>query len=38
MFDTYQMPKRLHYSVPGKMGNTKIALFTRCISALPEFN
>ena len=25
-------------ALPGKMGNTKIAFFTRCISALPEFN
>jgi len=24
--------------LPGKTGNTKIAVFTRCISALPEFN
>jgi len=25
-------------ALPGKMGNTKIAFFTRCISALPKFN
>jgi len=25
-------------ALPGKTGNTKIAFFTRCISALPEFN
>jgi len=25
-------------ALPGKTGNTKIALFTRCISALPELN
>jgi len=24
-------------ALPGKAGNTKIAFFTRCISALPEF-
>jgi len=24
--------------LPGKTENTKIAFFTRCISALPEFN
>ena len=24
--------------LPGKTGNTKIAVFTHCISALPEFN
>jgi len=25
-------------ALPGKTGNTKIAFFTRCIRALPEFN
>jgi len=25
-------------ALPGKTGNTKIAFFTRCISALPEIN
>jgi len=25
-------------AVPGTTGNTKIAFFTRCISALPQFN
>ena len=25
-------------ALPGKMGNTKIVFFTRCISALPQFN
>jgi len=25
-------------ALPGKTGNTKIAFFTHCISALPEFN
>jgi len=34
------MPPQITYAsaVPGKTGNTKIAFFTRCISALPEFN
>jgi len=26
------------FALPGKTGNTKMAFFTRCISALPEFN
>jgi len=26
------------YALPGKTENTKITLFTRCVSALPEFN
>ena len=34
------MPRQITCAsaLPGKTGNTKIAFFTRCISALPEFN
>jgi len=44
--DKVSNPKMLYYAsasnnlsaLPGKMGNMKIAFFSRCISALPEFN
>jgi len=34
------MPPQITYAsaLPGKKGNRKIAFFTRCINALPEFN
>ena len=32
------MSRQITSALPGKTGNTKIAFFTRCVSALPEFN